>query len=367
MEDIDPFEDLGIEEAEIVTVVLSEAASAKEALELLTGIYDNQGANSGSGIIIANSNEAWYIENVTGHQYIAVKLSDTLVFVEPNMVVIGAIDLDDTENVIASENLIAVAQQAGTFVGDADANVIDFVNSYNPGQNTNARMLSASEFLGVEPDYALSNVDAEGNIVPLYNGFEITEKLSIEDVQNFYHISNIGYQRNLEGHIFQITDDSQTGTVEWVCVNDNAAGVFIPYYPMLTTDVYEPYKLSTLPAEFTEEAPTEGIYYATTVNRRINGERVAVNGYMVLPEVWESSLYWTYDALSNLMLYGNLDEAVVAAAYADIYAKQAEVNAAFAALDAETVTAETATAFSAGIAQDIHEFGLAKVAELLAK
>ena len=50
-----------------------------------------------------------------------------MAFAQPNMSIIGLIDLDDTENVIASENLIAVAQQAGTYVGDADANTIDYV------------------------------------------------------------------------------------------------------------------------------------------------------------------------------------------------------------------------------------------------
>ena len=55
---VDPYEDAGIEEAEIVTVVLSEAATAKDAVALLTGIYDTVGANNGSGLIIADAQEA---------------------------------------------------------------------------------------------------------------------------------------------------------------------------------------------------------------------------------------------------------------------------------------------------------------------
>ena len=74
VEAVDPYEDLGIEEAEIVTVLLSEAATAKAAVELLLSIYDTAGANAGSGILIGDNQETWYIENVTGHAYIALKL-----------------------------------------------------------------------------------------------------------------------------------------------------------------------------------------------------------------------------------------------------------------------------------------------------
>ena len=132
---VDPFnKETGIEEAEIPTVLLSEAATAKEAVDLLLSIYANVGAQSGSGIFIADNTETWYVENVSGKQYIAIKCSDNLVFAVPNQSAIGLIDLDDKENVIASEKLIAVAKEAGTFVGDEAANTIDFIASYLPDQ-----------------------------------------------------------------------------------------------------------------------------------------------------------------------------------------------------------------------------------------
>ena len=111
VEAVDPYADAGIEEAEIVTVVLGEAATAKEGVELLLSIYDEAGCCGGSGLFIADQNETWYIENVTGHQYIALKLSSSMAFAQPNMAIIGLIDLDDTENVIASEDIIAVRRK----------------------------------------------------------------------------------------------------------------------------------------------------------------------------------------------------------------------------------------------------------------
>ena len=369
-ENADPFEDEGIEEAEIVTVLLSEAASAKEALELLTGIYDTQGANAGSGIFIGDAQETWYIENVTGHQYIAVKLSADMVMTEPNMSVIGLIDLDDTENVCASDGLIAVAKEAGTYVGSEEDNTIDYVGSYNGGSVPNARMVNALKYLDpayadLEADqidaaasYLVSNVK-DGEIVPMYTGITPGRKLDIGDVQGYYHISNIGQVRNLETHIFEISDGSAAGTVEWVCMNDAALGLFVPYYPMLTTDVEASYKLSTAEAEFVTEEPGEGMYYPATVNRRVNGERVAVDGFMVLPENWQDSMYWVWDALSNTVMYCGPDEAAAQDVYDRIYAKQAEINEAFAAFAAAfDGSAEAATAFSMEWAEKVFAFGL---------
>ena len=369
----DPYEDLGIEEAEIVTVLLSEAATAKEALDLLTGIYDTTGACDGSGIFLADNTETWYIENVTGHQYIAVKLTDSMVMVEPNMSIIGAIDLDDAENVVASAGLIETAQAAGSFVGDADANVINYVLSYNEETAPNARMVNALAYLDpafadteaeIDPaaSYLISNIGVDGEIVPMYTGITPADKLTIADVQGFYHISNIGYVRNLETHVFQTyAEDGLTDTIEWVTMNDSAINVFVPYYPMLTTDVDASYKLSTPAAPFVEEQPESGLYYATTSYKRVDGERVAVEGFKILPENWADSMYWSFDALSNLVMYGDCTEEQIAAVNDALNAKQAEVNAAFEELKAQVAAAaddeaaaKLATDWSMATAQDVH-------------
>ena len=85
---------------------------------------------------------------------------------QPNVSAIGKIDLDDTDNVIASADAISVAQEAGTFVGDAAANVIDWNASYN--NEDNARMPAGLNYLNgvdtytednyTEADYAMSNI-----------------------------------------------------------------------------------------------------------------------------------------------------------------------------------------------------------------
>lgn len=361
---VDPFNgETGIEEAEIPTVLLSECATAKEAVTLLLNIYDTVGAQGGSGIFIADNTETWYIENTTGTQYIALKLSESVAFAVPNQSAIGLIDLDD-ENVIASAKLIETAKAAGTYVGDEAANTIDYIASYLPDQTPNSRYMSALKHFNdsfakaaeevAETDYAISNVDAEGNIVPFYTNVNVDRVFSIADMVGYYDISGIGSTGNLEIHIFQTwEEDSKTDTIEWVAMDNGCWNVFVPYYPMLTTDTYAAYKLGTDSAKFVQEQPAEGLYYATTGRvRDAEGNRVTVEGFKVLPENWADSMYWTFDALSNLCEFGNVSDEQKA----EIETKLADLQQqAYAACDELKANPDNATEISMKIAETVHK------------
>jgi len=365
--DLDPYTDLGIEEAEITTVILSQAATAKEGVELLLSIYDEVGCNNGSGIFIADHNEIWYIENVTGTQYVAVKLNDDVAFAQPNQSVIGLIDLDDTENVIASANLIALAKQAGTFVGDEAANTIDYVASYNGDQVASQRMIDALTFFdpAVDPDnivnadYTISNVDAEGNIVPFYGNIKLDHLYTVADIVDYYHIPSIGKAGNTEVHIFQIFDeDSLTDTVEWVAMDHGGYSPFVPFYPMLTKDTYDAYKTSAVFASFVEEEPAEGLYYPTTTTKRVDGQRVTVEGFKVLPANWADSMYWTMDAMSNLIESGVATGGEVVVANKVLAELQNKCYQAYEDLKAAAQgenAADACTEISEKIAEEVHK------------
>ncbi len=213
-------------------------------------------------------------------------------------------------------------------------------------------------------DYTISNVNEAGEIVPFYSNITLDHAWTVEDVVGYYHIAGIGSTRNLETHIFQISaEDSITDTVEWIAVDDAAINVFVPYYPMLTTDTYAAYQLSTAAAEFVTEEPTEGVYYATTAYKRNeSGERVAVEGYKVLPSNWADSYYWTFDALSNLYEYGTLTDEQKAAIdtklaelQSDCYTVYEQLKTDVAAAASTEDAAAVATKLSMDAAQKVHE------------
>ena len=303
---------VGIEETDIPTIILAEAASAREGIELLAEIYDTHGAFFDSGIFVCDKDEVWYIENCSGTQYVAVKLNNDMIFLEPNIAVIGEIDLDD-ENVIASERLIEVAQEAGTFVGDADEHIIDYRASYaNLGTESSPRvgtprMADGLKFLNADYDYTAADLYADntkftisnlkdGEIVPMYTNIEADRQLTKDDVFNFYKLSSVGKPSNQEIEIFQLFQDpeleTEYSTVGWVGVGNMSNNVFVPYYPMLIDDMYEAYQVSTPVVTQTAEKPDS----FCTWNAR-SGK------YVVYPENWQDSYYFCFEGLGGYILY----------------------------------------------------------------
>ena len=305
IEAVDPFNrESGIEEAEIPTVLLSEAASAREAMLLLTSIYAATGAYGAGSVIVADSEEAWYIENMSGKQYIAVRLNEDLLFVCPNISAIGLVDINDKENVAASDGLIETAVRAGTFSGNTEAGLIDYAASYEDAPDSAyfrlAAGLNALAGTPVYPEdlthsgidgcaFRISNVDSEGRTVAPYTNIRLNGKLGVRDVMAFYRQEPISRHRSLETHIFQISGPGDHGTVEWVSMADNRTGVFVPYYPMETTEVFEAFHTDTGMPGHTEEKPSEGLYYG-----------MKDGSWGLYPEGWENSWYWVFTRLEHI-------------------------------------------------------------------
>ena len=76
---------------------------------------------------------------------------------------------------------------------------------------------------------------------------------------------------------------------------------FVPYYPMLTTDTADVYKVSVHTVTRSDEQPTEGVWYQDAKGR-----------YYTYPDDWTDSFYGVRDALSNLLTYGSNGNQVTA-------------------------------------------------------
>ena len=298
---------VGIEETDIPTIILSEADSAKAGVDLLLNIYKDYGAYFASGVFICDQNETWYIENCSGTQYVAIKVPDDMIFLEPNMAVIGRVDLDDP-NIIASDKLIEVAKTAGTFKGDDTKNIIDFRASYAGRlDRVDQRMVDGLNYLNKNYNYTaeqlladntrftISNVNDKDEQVGLYTNIKADRTLDKNDVFGYYKLSSIGKPSNQDIEIFQLfkNNDVTTGTVGWVGVGNMSNNVFVPYYPMLLTDskdMYEGYQ-ATLPAvQKVAERPADAS--ALFVNDK-------KGGFAVYPEGWRNSYYFSFEGLGG--------------------------------------------------------------------
>lgn len=108
---LDPYVEDGIGEAEIPAVLLSECASAREAVMLLKEIVETSGTVAeGYGVMLCDQNEQWYVEVIASHYFLAVLLPRDTAFFQANVSVLGLLDLDDTDHIIASDGLIELAQ-----------------------------------------------------------------------------------------------------------------------------------------------------------------------------------------------------------------------------------------------------------------
>ena len=374
---------VGIEETDLPTIILAEAATAREGIELLARIYDEYGAYGDSGLFICDQSEVWYIENCSGTQYIALKLNDDLIFLEPNLAVIGVIDLDDTDNVIASAKLIEVAQQAESFVGDAAENIIDFRASYaNVGTPENPRVgqprlvdglnflnaalnCTADDLAADNTMFTISNVK-DGAIVPLYTNITADRVLTKNDVFGYYQLTSIGKPSNQEIEIFQLFADRplETGTVGWVAVGNMSNNVFIPYYPLLLTDIYAGYQVSAKTVTrvpTTEDKPDTLCTFATD-------RRSGNTFYVAYPDNWRDSMYFTFEGLGGYILNA---EAVDGKPVSDedkqfvkdqLFALQQEFIAEFEAMDPQDTSAA-----GASMAQRAHELALSLIERITAK
>jgi dipeptidase len=348
---IDPFTENGIEESEMATVLLSEAATARDGVKLLTSIYDSVGAGfEGAGVMICDQNEQWYVENLSGHEYIAVLLPEGVAFMQFNVSVLGRIDLDDTEHVIASKHLISVAKEAGTFVGDEEENIIDYRASYNDylmnienedwsadwRAHIQERLVTALNYLegtdewtvdNVLKDnaFVMTNVDEAGNVTALHNELVLKEAMSLENAMALLRIHPIGFEDNVNTHLYRFYPEEELtlGTEEWFAMDNCIYNVFVPSYPMLLTDTWEGYQVLFDETLIVDEKPEKGDFYLK------DGE------YHVHPTGWDKSYIGTFSALTNLLTYGDLSEDEITIAENNLKNLQGEFVRRFSVLSKE--------------------------------
>lgn len=244
----------GITEENLVDYILCQASSARDGVEILANVIDTIGAGEGNGLFIADQNEVWYFEMLTGHNYCAIKLPKDKAAIIPNCLVIGDVDLTDTENVIASKNLVSLAKENGFYVeavnqGDINVKLSYVGNGYSAG---NADRIRGGQYL-------LSGNDNEAIYTDNFQDMFFTcADITVEKLYELagyrYEGMNFGERKisrmigvpsSMECHIFQIRPNmpAELATVEWLCMNSADLSVFVPFYTAAMTDTSDSYKM----------------------------------------------------------------------------------------------------------------------------
>ena len=263
----DPFvgNSTGISEENYVDYVLCQASNAREGVEILADAIDKNGVwKAADGVFIADKNEVWYFEILSGHQYCAIKMPEDKAAIIPNCLVIGDVDLDDKENVYASDEVKTLAEAKEIFVGpqtDMEGADINIKLTYggNGYASGNADRIRAGQYILTGEDntgiYTENYQDIffdipsrDVTVEKLYqlagSQYEEFEDFSEGRPDNLGSIRYIGVASSAECHIMQIRSDmpAELATVEWLSLSSAAYSPMVPFYGALLTDVPESYK-----------------------------------------------------------------------------------------------------------------------------
>lgn len=140
-------------------LIAQRAKTAREGVKIAAELVAKYGyTSSGRAYEIVDKDEAWMFQVVHGKHYVAKRVPDDEVLFIPNWYTIHNVDLSDTENYLASPDLITYAIERGWYTPakEGDYSDFDFAAAYqNPTQNMAgniARHRNALRLiLGVEP------------------------------------------------------------------------------------------------------------------------------------------------------------------------------------------------------------------------
>ena len=242
----DPLVEHGLTENTAVDLVICQSDSARKAVEVLTSLIDQYGSSEVNIALIADQNEAWYVDMYTGHQYAAVRLPDDKVCVFGNEFTLDY--LSNYEDRIVSPDLESLAAENGFAVYGENQNHEQELNlcetyagdevlfDYNHMRTWIGHKILAPEEYGdydKHADYPLCFTPSEAvslqDVMELIrNRYEGTEYSPDETGRTDMRV--IGTDTAMSVHIAQVYPQLPTSMscVTWESSGPAIYGVFVP-------------------------------------------------------------------------------------------------------------------------------------------
>ena len=403
----DPLTANGITEISMASYILQSAKTARDGVDILAECIDTYGHGNAdvgnpnyaevSTVLIADREETWVFEALSGHQYVATKLADDTVSVLPNAIMTQQVNISN-ENIVASKGLISTAKAGGFYVTDVEGDdEIHVAKSYSEGYAyyasyryyygaylLNPELAESTEFVpqpAKKTAKLYPNASVEKTAVGLFcleyqpaasvagtiDLMTLREVLASHGEGTPYETTSanvtvegepmraIGTYSQNEEHIFEIRKDASipnpVATVEWLAMAPSEFSIYVPFYTAAMTEA---------PAAYYTDSPDmfdpDSIYWLfNEIGNTGNGNYYRVS---------EDGIY--YDRYGNevdaktaeAVLAYLADEAYVEEIRQYMDAAQEEVNAKFAVDDqhmlslAKTGTYEEVLALADALAEE---------------
>lgn len=236
---VDPFTPDGLRQAYLPNTVAPFAKTAREAILMLAEVIAEKGNAESHIIQIADANEAWVMELLSGHQWAAAKVPDEQFIIIANAHILGCIDEKDSDLYMCSEGLFSIPKAAGllkTYNGRPHVAL-----TYGKGMNESSRprywagqnRFATSQSISYDtevfqdfltPDAPISLYDVMKLLSDRYEGTDHDANITGKRA--------IGGDSTVESHIFEYKANGiVTG---WLCMGSVEDNVFLPFYPALS-------------------------------------------------------------------------------------------------------------------------------------
>ncbi len=215
-------------------LIVQRAKSAKEGVQIAGRLVEQFGyADSGRSYVVADSNEAWLLAVVRGRRWAAQRVPDDAVVLLPNVHIIGEMDLNDSDNFLASPDLISYAIERGWFDPN-DGEPFSFRKVYRAQRNDPP---DPRQYRGqcIVMDRPLSPLPKES----LPFAVKPPRKLGINDLLKVLRdreSPSICTTTTQEAAVFQLRKDlpKEIGCVYWRTTAEPSTSVLTPWYIGIT-------------------------------------------------------------------------------------------------------------------------------------
>ena len=277
----------GIGEEDIVVLVLPYIRSAREGVIRLGSLLEQYGTYEMNGIAFNDENEAWWLETIGGHHWIARRVPDDMVVINPNQFGMDAFDMDDAFGEkkahlcsadlreFIAENHLDLNRDGKFNPRDIFGSHTDFDHIYNTPrawfmgrfltpyshhwEGENAEFGPESENIpwALVPDRKVTAEDVKYMLSGHYQGTPY-DPYSHHDSGKRGSYRSIGINRTGVTSICQIRSDvpDPLKGIEWICFGSTTFSTMLPVYTNVS-------KMPKYLSDVTTDTSTENFYWGS--------------------------------------------------------------------------------------------------------
>ena len=247
-EDADPFVETGISEACIGDIIALNCKTARESVDFLARVMEESGNAEPSVILVADQDEAWYIETYTGHQWAAIRLPDDKCAVFGNQFNLDPLH-ETYPEIRMSKDIESAMKKGGAAVyTDGKFDLFEtYIGSEKQGDYANMRNWYG-QFLFNKNDPGKYKKGTKYELL-----FTPKKKMTVRDIQELDRsrfegtefcpdengrddIRIIGIETQYSVDITEVHHDlpRPLSLVSWVCLDNAEHSVFVPFSNLIT-------------------------------------------------------------------------------------------------------------------------------------